>query len=234
MKKIFLSLMVMLISMTATAQKDVTKFLGIPVDGYKAEMKKKLLGKGFTYNSQNDFFEGEFNGRDVNVYVATNNNKVWRIMVCDENTCGEGEIKIRFNNLCRQFAKNKKYLAVNMGESDYTISDSEDISYEMLVHKKRYDASYFQAPDPSSVDTLAIQSRVKEALLQEYSQEEIDNPSDKQREKMESIATREAASIAFEMMEKKLVWFMISEHYGQYYITMFYDNEYNHSDGEDL
>ena len=35
-------------------------------------------------------------------------------------------------------------------------------------------------------------------------------------------------------MEKKVVWFMISEHYGKYYISMFYDNEYNHSDGEDL
>lgn len=89
-------------------------------------------------------------------------------------------------------------------------------------------------PDPSTVDTLAIQSRVKENLLQKFTQEEIDNPSDKQREEMKSIATLEAASIAFEMMEKKLVWFMISEHYGDYYISMFYDNEYNHSDGEDL
>lgn len=233
MKK-FLLVLLMLVSVTASAQKDVTKFLGIPVDGYKSEMKKKLIAKGFAYNAQNDFLEGEFNGRDVHVYIATNNNKVWRIMVCDKNTSDEGDIKIRFNNLCRQFAKNKKYLAVNMGESDYTLSDSEDISYEMLVHHKRYDASYFQIPDPSSVDTLAIQSRVKEALLQEYTQEEIDNPSDKQREKMKSIATREAAGIALEMMEKKLVWFTICENYGQYYITMYYDNEYNHSDGEDL
>lgn len=233
MKKIFL-MMLLLVSVTSNAQKDVTKFLGIPVDGYKAEMKKKLTAKGFSYNAQDDFFEGEFNGRDVNVFIVTNKNKVWRIMVCDKNTCEEGEIKIRFNNLCRQFAKNKKYLAANMEESDYTLSDSEDISYEMMVNKKRYEATYFQMPDPSTVDTLAIQSRVKENLLQKFTQEEIDNPSDKQREEMKSIATLEAASIAFEMMEKKLVWFMISEHYGDYYISMFYDNEYNHSDGEDL
>jgi hypothetical protein len=61
MKKIFLMLM-MFISLVANAQKDVTKFLGIPVDGYKAEMKKKLTNKGFTYNARNDCFEGEFNG----------------------------------------------------------------------------------------------------------------------------------------------------------------------------
>lgn len=206
MEKIFL-MMLLLVSVTSNAQKDVTKFLGIPVDGYKAEMKKKLTAKGFSYNAQDDFFEGEFNGRDVNVFIVTNKNKVWRIMVCDKNTCEEGEIKIRFNNLCRQFAKNKKYLAANMEESDYTLSDSEDISYEMMVNKKRYEATYFQMPDPSTVDTLAIQSRVKENLLQKFTQEEIDNPSDKQREEMKSIATLEAASIAFEMMEKKLVWF---------------------------
>lgn len=233
MKKVLL-LVLMLVTMTAAAQKDVTKFLGISVDGYKAEMKKKLTAKGFAYNAQHDFFEGEFNGRDVNVYIATNNNKVWRIMVCDKNTCGEGEIKIRFNNLCRQFAKNQKYVAANLGEKDYTLSESEDISYEMLVHNKRYEASYFQVPDPSSVDTLAIQKRIRDVLLQDYTQEEIDNPSEKQREKMVDIAQMEAANIAFEMMEKKLVWFIISENYGQYYITMFYDNEYNHSDGEDL
>lgn len=30
------------------------------------------------------------------------------------------------------------------------------------------------------------------------------------------------------------VWFMISEFYGKYYIIMYYDNEYNHANGEDL
>ena len=233
MKKVLL-LILMMVTITASAQKDVTKFLGIPVDGNKAEMKKKLIAKGFIYNAQYDFFDGEFNGRDVHVYIATNNNKVWRIMICDKNPCGEADIKIRFNNLCRQFSKNQKYVPTSLDGKDYTLSESEDISYEMLVHKKRYEASYFQAPDPSSIDTLVIQSRVRDALLKEFTQEEIDNPTDKQQEKMRNIFSREATDIALEMMEKKLVWFMISESYGEYYITMFYDNEYNHSDGEDL
>ena len=38
----------------------------------------------------------------------------------------------------------------------------------------------------------------------------------------------------YERALKKSVWFMISEIYGKYYITMFYDNEYNRADGEDL
>ena len=33
---------------------------------------------------------------------------------------------------------------------------------------------------------------------------------------------------------KKPVWFMISKYLNMYYITMFYDNEYNRANGEDL
>ncbi len=33
----------------------------------------------------------------------------------------------------------------------------------------------------------------------------------------------------------RLIWFKISEtEYGKYQIVMYYDNEYNHADGEDL
>lgn len=38
----------------------------------------------------------------------------------------------------------------------------------------------------------------------------------------------------FKVLEKKSVWFMIHEQYGRYKIIMYYDNEYNHSNGEDL
>ncbi len=38
----------------------------------------------------------------------------------------------------------------------------------------------------------------------------------------------------YELFSKRPVWFLISEKYGEYRINMFYDNEYNHSDGEDL
>lgn len=35
-------------------------------------------------------------------------------------------------------------------------------------------------------------------------------------------------------LTNKSVWFMISDLYDKYYITMFYDNEYNRANGEDL
>ncbi|MEI3583799.1 MAG: hypothetical protein V8Q29_04490 [Alistipes shahii] len=47
-------------------EKDVTKFLGIPVDGYKPAMIEKLKAKGFLLPLRAKMFcEGEFNGADV-------------------------------------------------------------------------------------------------------------------------------------------------------------------------
>lgn len=47
MKRIFTCLVVTLVVIAAFAQKDVTTFLGIPVDGTKSAMKQKLIAKGY-------------------------------------------------------------------------------------------------------------------------------------------------------------------------------------------
>ena len=102
-------------------------------------------------------------------------------MVCDKNTYDGGQIKIRYNTLCRQFANNQKYLLISAEE----LSESEDISYEMTINKKEYQAGYAQLP-------------------------------------------------ADDDLRNRFVWFTISEFNGEYYITMFYDNEFNRAYGEDL
>ncbi len=143
MKKLFSILVMVLFALCISAQeKEVTKFLGIPVDGYKAEMKKKLISKGFTPKTVqgSEFFEGEFNGHDVHVYIVTNNNKVRRIMLCDVITMDEANIKIRFNNLVYQFENNNRYFA----PEKQTISEKEDISYQMTVRNKTYEAVFYQ------------------------------------------------------------------------------------------
>ncbi|MBR6445367.1 MAG: hypothetical protein IKS94_02890 [Prevotella sp.] len=234
MKKMFW-LTLLFVSMTATAQKDVTKFLGIPVDGTKSSMIQKLKTKGFRYNDRLDYLTGEFNGRDVRISVVTNNNKVWRIVIEDEVSSNETDIRIRFNNLCRQFEKNEKYVPASF--SDCTISSSEDISYEIMVNNKRYEAAYYQMTDFESSDSLVMQKKVKDALLAEYTQEQIDNfetLSEELQEKMYESARKIAIKMALDVMSKKSVWFMINERYGRYRIIMYYDNEYNRSDGEDL
>lgn len=116
MKRIILMMIAMMISFSSFAQnKDVTKFLGIPVDGTKTEIKQKLIAKGFVPKKMGDleWLEGEFNGRNVNVYICTNNNKVYRIMLADKNTVDEAQIKIRFNILVSQFENNKRYIPLD-------------------------------------------------------------------------------------------------------------------------
>lgn len=224
MKRIILMMIAMMISFSSFAQnKDVTKFLGIPVDGTKTEMKQKLIAKGFVPKKMGDleWLEGEFNGRNVNVYICTNNNKVYRIMLADKNTVDEAQIKIHFNNLVKQFENNKRYYAFG----DYSLSNEEDISYEMIVHNKIYAAYYSQNPDFENIDT-----KVQIAIKEKYSAEELKNPSETIKKDIADITDK----ITFDEFSMKPVWFRIVSYNGEYYISMYYDNEYNHANGEDL
>ncbi len=177
----------MLISLSVSAQKEVTKFLGIPVDGTKKEMIRKLQAKGFVKEKGYDLLKGEFNGRNVYVSIGTNRNKVCRICVTDVNTTDETNIRIQFNNLFYQFKENSKYFSIN--DSDPIIPEDEDISYNISINNKRYQAGFCQ-----------------------LNQDDKEHPIDL----------------------KKQVWFMIDEKYGEYRILLFYDNEYNRTNGDDL
>jgi len=226
-------LLVFFIFLTSTinlsAQKDVTKFLGIPVDGSKTEFIKNLKLKGFTSSPDNkEILVGEFNGANVNIHIATNNNKVSRIMVSDVNTLNEAGIKIRFNKLCQQFQKNEKY--IKLSEENYEISEQEDISYQMTVKNIFYDALFYQKTEIETVSNeVAIQ--IKESLLTKYTKDQIEHPTDEIKKEIE----QRVISYIIDKSTKKPVWFRIFKHnYDEYYISIYYDNEYNRANGEDL
>jgi hypothetical protein len=228
MRKIFTIIILLVASVTLFAQSDVTKFLGIPVDGFKFDMIRKLKEKGFVSSPyKDDVLTGEFNGADVNIHIVTNNNKVYRIVVCDAKTISETDIRIRFNNLCRQFANNSKYTTPILASvDDYIISEDEDISYEMAVNNKRYQASFYQKPD--SIAQQKDLENYRNSLLEKYTEEELNDSATVNK------IVQDAILYAMDISTKKSVWFMISEFSGKYYITMFYDNEYNRANGEDL
>lgn len=139
MRRLFIVTVMFFFSVVLNAQNDVTRFLGIPVDGSKQEMIQKLKEKGFTMYGD-DVLQGEFNGKQVLLEVVTNNGKVYRIMVSDLNEIDEADIKIRFNTLCQQFKNNSKYTS----SLDQTIPDDEKIHYEMRINNKRYEAAFYQ------------------------------------------------------------------------------------------
>ena len=224
MKKAIFSLLISLFALTTLAQNDVTKFLGIPVDGTKSEMIRKLKAKGFKNSPyDNEILEGEFNGYQVNIHIATNNNKVSRIMVADKNYIDATAIKIRFNKLCTQFHNNKKYIENALDDyiNDIIISDTENLLYEISVKKKRYEAVFHQKPD-----TTGLSNKIMLKLKDKYTIEQLENPTEEIR--------YYTMSLILDLAYQKTVWFMISENYGKYYISMYYDNEYNRANGEDL
>lgn len=208
------------------AQKDVTQFLGIPVDGTKTEMVQKLKAKGFKYNSTNGWLEGEFNGQEVELSIVTDNNKVWRIVVMDKWVTDEANIKIRFNNLCRQFAKNEKYFPLNENPE---ILESEMIGYEMLVNKRRYESAYFQSP----VKLSELSEEENNKILSEmgFDKDTVDGLSDSEKKEFDNTFVDYMTE---KYWSKKMVWFIINDEGLKYRIVIFYDNEYNHADGEDL
>ena len=230
MKKILLFLVLCFISIFSMAQTDVTKFLGIPVDGSKSEMIRKLNAKGFTQSPvDKDVLTGKFNGTDVNVHIATNNDKVCRIMVCDVNTRNETDIRFRFNDLCEQFKNNSKYCSLS--EEDPKIKEGEDISYEMSTHNKRYQAIFYQRLDTTTANCKEeILEEIQSLIYSKYTKEQIENPSEEILQDLYKMKT----NYALYKGTRKLVWFMICEYYGEYYIAMYYDNEYNRAHGEDL
>ncbi len=160
----FLTLLAMIaISASVFAQKEVTKFMGIPVDGSPTEMIKKLKAKGFKTDEvfmravkrglidldEPEGLTGRFNGERVQVNLGVEQNKVWRIYLSDKNSRDETQIKIRFNTLVRQFENNDKYIPYF---DEQTIADDEDISYQMAVNKKRYEATFLQKGEDGTVD----------------------------------------------------------------------------------
>ena len=224
MKKLLFAAMMLLFATTANAQKDITKFLGIPIDGTKAEMIQKLKAKGFTSLAyDNEVLEGEFNGEKVNIHIVTNNNKVYRIRVSDQAKRDKTDIRIRFNNLCYQFEHNGNYIFL---KEDQSIPQDEDIYYEMKIKDKRYEAVYYQNP---VMDSTMRSNAILEYLSKyNYTVEQVTTWSEEDQTKL-------LLDLILDIYSKKSVWFTIHEYsYGKYFISMYYDNEYNRSNGEDL
>lgn len=148
MKRIFIMLIVAMLSFSVDAQNlstkevseayaeamksDVTMFLGIPVDGTVSSMKQKLIAKGFKQDS--NMLSGQFNGQDVYLSIVANKGKVWRVAVINKTPYSEEQIRTQFNYLVGQFKNSSKYVYTE--EYNPTVDESEDIDYEISIHKK--------------------------------------------------------------------------------------------------
>ena len=214
------------------------KFLGIPVDGSKSEMVAALKDKGFRYDSNSGFLVGDFNGRESHIGIVENHGKVYRVVVFDANTSDEGQIKIRFNNLIHQFenSNGKYYYTV----PNNPIPEDEDISYEISVNNKQYSAEFIYNPlyGNDELRDRLINEVIEELGLEKIKDEktaggitygEFYSDKDKYNQLISSLV-----GLKIIQMSNSSVWFKIFEHYGKYYIGIYYDNLVNKPNGEDL
>lgn len=158
MKKILSLAFLLMLSLSVFAQRQVTKFLGIPVDGSRTDMIEKLKAKGFRYNSYVDALEGQFNGKNVTIDAQANNNKVWRIAVIYNNSFDKEQIKIQYNHLINQFSNNPRYMVADAKE----LTDKDDIYQEVSINKKQYAASFYQLPDDENIENRNVWFTIKE------------------------------------------------------------------------
>ncbi|MBP5642769.1 MAG: hypothetical protein J6X10_00845, partial [Bacteroidales bacterium] len=191
----------------------------------------------FAENENGYDFNGEFNGEDVHIYIGTNSNKVYRVMVCDANTRTEGDIKTRFNRLVRQFENNKRYKSLSDNQS---IDDDVDISYEMLVNNKHFDATFHQVHTKDEIKEMrqmiydnynTIVNELTNSV--ELSEVGVDLEMFKKDKTDENIDALVYLVETMYMMSNA-VWFRIQSYGSEYYLSIFYDNLSNRPNGEDL
>lgn len=167
MKKILSLAFLLMLSLSLFAQRQVTKFLGIPVDGSRTDMIEELKDKGFTEEKYGDNLEGQFNGKDVSIYVQANNNKVWRIIVTYLNNLNKEEIKKQYNKLINQFYNNPRYKTFDAEG----LTSKDDIYQEVSINKKQYEADFGQLPDDENIAKRLVWFTIREEpnRFQKYS-----------------------------------------------------------------
>lgn len=134
-----------LLSANVIAKNTIT-FLGIPVDGSKKEVTRKLQKKGFIYDNVDDVLYGEFNGREVCVQVQTVNNVVWRIVLFDVKDTDLISIRHTHDILYEQLLNNDKYTLVYANR----IKKNATVPYEMEVNHERFDVLFLTSDKDQS------------------------------------------------------------------------------------
>lgn len=259
MKRIINLLLLIAACLTIQAQVDLSvikkvteadfrpQFLGIPVDGSKEDMIKALKSKGFKYDEQEDYLSGRFNGKDVEVMISTNHDLVDRVFV-SYVTVDESQIINQYNTLLKQFKNNSKYIEL---VDNKPIDEKENISYEMTIHHNDYQAAFWYFPSDISFKDFsntyknllkAIRTGEKIEGLEDIdfdaevlqSMKEVSEEEWKEFDKLSNNDWDEIFKYMILSNNPSMVWFNISRIGSRYSINIFYDNEENRPNGEDL
>ena len=230
MRRFILTICVLCYCFACFGQETV-KFLDIPVDGKKSDVIAKLTQKGFRYDRETDTLEGVFNGKESTILIHENNGKVDRIMVM--NVFPVTLAKKAFNTLLEQFLSNEKFVS---SENNSLIPDDANLSNELCVNGKSYDAAFYPDPfvegrDKSYQDYIA-KTAAKRAL-EAANDGRLLNPTE---ERVRALANGIANSLIINSATS-FVWIRLTSldpGSSDCAICIFYDNMLNQVHGNDL
>ena len=228
MKRLFFIFFAAIMTVCVLAETYPTKFLGIPIDGSKQEMIRKIQGKGFLYNKQLDCFTGVFIGEKVVVSLRTYEGKVCQVMVSSLQSYSEKQIKDKFNNLMKQFNEHPNYISAPL-EQAY-IDKKERVSREISQNGKKYAAYYMQIThDLDTTIWMKDMERIAHDVVDQLG--DIDSLSEHDKDLTGIYIEQKAMR---QQYLHNIVWFKIIENKGKYSIGLYYDNLYNQSLGSDI
>ncbi len=235
--RLFFVILFCLFCVNIFAQRDVTTFLGVPIDGAKDELLEKLKDKGWLPSMKgSDVLHGQFEKIDLELRVVTYNDTVYRIVLSDRSTFDEKEIITRYNMLCDYFLESHRY----SGNASQKLSETMDLTYEMKTMNRHIDAVFYQMPDMTTDTYNNITAHFQSSYSEKKRQQAFARLKDASEDEslLEELLTGKDADLYNEIYQvflkigtMKMVWFTIDRDvFGRYKILVFFDNKYNAPD----
>lgn len=146
MKHTLTIIIILLLSLTAAAQGNITTFMGIPVDGTKDAMTQQLLKNGVKHKG-NDLVASNIEGKTYLIRLETHKGKVYRVsMVETKGTEDVNRILARYEALIEEYRENTSMYCEYEYNPPVNYKHAND--FEKYIHDGCYYAEFFQAADP--------------------------------------------------------------------------------------
>ena len=141
MRRILYISLYLMFALTMQAQKDITTFKGVPVDGNRQAVVVKLKANGCKSGKKNNLITDFADGR-YNVKVLSGGKGVYQVRLTDmEVTENLDSIINRYNSLVDWFRNNPYYTEYEYNRYIYRGNDDTHIKY---INENWYYAEFFQ------------------------------------------------------------------------------------------
>lgn len=146
MKRTIIAALTLVLSLTLSAQNNVTVFMGVPVDGTEASMIAHLMKNGATRKGENIVLN-KIDGNPYIIRLKTNKGRLWRVSMIDsKGTKDVNRILSIYEAMIDAYRENTNQYC----EYEYNkpVNPADSLNWENYIHQGAYYAEFFQIADP--------------------------------------------------------------------------------------